>query len=420
MRDPYDILGVKRGATLDEIKTAYRRLSKERHPDLGGTNEAMSELNTAYAFILNDLKQGYQHQQQSESRQQHAGESQETWSDVHEASDDEARRDTTWRNRYREIDEELETLRRYAQQYDEQLKTMRAAAWSTGRRADWAKLTLEDIARFFTRLARSGVKGIAVLFAALVGLGSVLVEANVVSAIIMLGAGLGVFASLALKSDKGGVMSAALLLFGVMTIWLPPVRAALFTFPLATVCVLLLLGLIFKFTQAGGTVGFMTGGVLALFVIAAIVNDTAQRPAAIAIVPPPAPSPTRQPTIETPRPAPAASPSFSAPAPTPTHPTPQQTVALVPPEPRTLLAADGAILKFVAGVPYHLKVRAGMSTSLRTAQGRFVLGSDSGETGSCTEAVDFPKEPAAGPWREVSGMLRACGSDAIVNVVVAQ
>jgi hypothetical protein len=31
------------------------------------------------------------------------------------------------------------------------------------------------------------------------------------------------------------VASAALLLFGVMTLWLPPVRSALFLYPLATI-----------------------------------------------------------------------------------------------------------------------------------------------------------------------------------------
>ena len=55
-----------------------------------------------------------------------------------------------------------------------------------------------------------------------------LVEANVVSALIVIGSGIGFFASLAFKNDKGGIMSAALVLFGIMTIWLPPVRAALF------------------------------------------------------------------------------------------------------------------------------------------------------------------------------------------------
>ena len=33
MKDPYDILGIERIATLDEVKRAYRALAKELHPD---------------------------------------------------------------------------------------------------------------------------------------------------------------------------------------------------------------------------------------------------------------------------------------------------------------------------------------------------------------------------------------------------
>ena len=35
--DAYSILGVARGAPWDEITAAYRRLAKEWHPDLHGT-----------------------------------------------------------------------------------------------------------------------------------------------------------------------------------------------------------------------------------------------------------------------------------------------------------------------------------------------------------------------------------------------
>jgi curved DNA-binding protein CbpA len=55
MRDPYEVLGVARGASFEEIKAAYRRACKQRHPDLGGSHEAMVELNTAYGFVLNEL-----------------------------------------------------------------------------------------------------------------------------------------------------------------------------------------------------------------------------------------------------------------------------------------------------------------------------------------------------------------------------
>jgi DnaJ-class molecular chaperone len=54
--DPYDILGIKRGATLKEIKSAFRRLAKIWHPDLNpdrieeATNK-MRKINAAYSLL---------------------------------------------------------------------------------------------------------------------------------------------------------------------------------------------------------------------------------------------------------------------------------------------------------------------------------------------------------------------------------
>jgi curved DNA-binding protein CbpA len=58
-RDPYDVLGVERGATRTAIKAAWRKLARQHHPDLTGDDPAasrvatrkMAEINDAYAAL---------------------------------------------------------------------------------------------------------------------------------------------------------------------------------------------------------------------------------------------------------------------------------------------------------------------------------------------------------------------------------
>jgi molecular chaperone DnaJ len=53
VRDLYEILGVARDASDDDIKKAYRRRARELHPDTGGDEEQFKELTTAYEVLRN-------------------------------------------------------------------------------------------------------------------------------------------------------------------------------------------------------------------------------------------------------------------------------------------------------------------------------------------------------------------------------
>ncbi|MGE3278603.1 MAG: molecular chaperone DnaJ [Candidatus Altimarinota bacterium] len=66
MRDPYEVLGVSKTATDDEIKKAYRQLSKKHHPDLNRDDpkaeEKFKEINAAYE-VLGDKQKRAQYDQ---------------------------------------------------------------------------------------------------------------------------------------------------------------------------------------------------------------------------------------------------------------------------------------------------------------------------------------------------------------------
>ena len=47
----YQVLGVVETATAKEIRVAYRRAARVRHPDAGGTQAAMQELNVAWTAL---------------------------------------------------------------------------------------------------------------------------------------------------------------------------------------------------------------------------------------------------------------------------------------------------------------------------------------------------------------------------------
>ena len=66
MRDPYQVLGVSRGASEEEIKKAYRNLSRKYHPDANVNNpnkdqaeEMFKEIQSAYQQIMKEKTEGF-------------------------------------------------------------------------------------------------------------------------------------------------------------------------------------------------------------------------------------------------------------------------------------------------------------------------------------------------------------------------
>lgn len=55
-KDYYEILGVSKGASSDEIKKAFYKLAHKHHPDKGGDEKKFKEINEAYQTLSDDKK----------------------------------------------------------------------------------------------------------------------------------------------------------------------------------------------------------------------------------------------------------------------------------------------------------------------------------------------------------------------------
>lgn len=54
--DPYNVLGIDRNASQDDIKKAYRKLAVKHHPDKGGDSEKFKEISAAYEILSDEQK----------------------------------------------------------------------------------------------------------------------------------------------------------------------------------------------------------------------------------------------------------------------------------------------------------------------------------------------------------------------------
>jgi len=70
-RDYYEVLGLKKGASDNEIKKSYRKLAKEHHPDKGGDENKFKEISEAYNTLSDsDKKNKYDRFGHSDGHQQ--------------------------------------------------------------------------------------------------------------------------------------------------------------------------------------------------------------------------------------------------------------------------------------------------------------------------------------------------------------
>ena len=122
-RDYYEVLGVSKGASEDEIKKAYRKKSLEWHPDRNpgvDVTEMMQDINEAYKILNDDISRARYDkeyllftQQRENSKLKRSSPQPESWNYDYEVNDDDLRNDINEARAYAKdlVDEFLKSLK---------------------------------------------------------------------------------------------------------------------------------------------------------------------------------------------------------------------------------------------------------------------------------------------------------------------
>jgi molecular chaperone DnaJ len=89
MRNPYEVLEIKEGASKEEIKRAYREMVKKYHPDQYGNNplrdlaeEKLREINEAYDKLMNQAGSSPRYKENSYNEYNGGGSSNSSYSEI--------------------------------------------------------------------------------------------------------------------------------------------------------------------------------------------------------------------------------------------------------------------------------------------------------------------------------------------------
>ncbi len=127
-KNPYKVLGVKEGASYDEIKRAYRELAKKYHPDRYQNNplsdladEKMREINEAYESLMKNAGGAYQYQYDDDQSYENSNASQGSYNQQYQNQQQQQQQQqqsqSGYQNQYQYAGGEEAELERQARMY---------------------------------------------------------------------------------------------------------------------------------------------------------------------------------------------------------------------------------------------------------------------------------------------------------------